>query len=250
MDGFVEIDLKHLIGVVLKKWWLIISAAIVCCGIAFVYTEFFVVPMYRTNISVYVNNSSEETIRTGTFTNPDLAAAQRLVNTYVAIITSNTVLEKVADNTGTAFSAMAIRSMMSSAAVRDTEIFEVTVTNESPETAALIANKIADVAVVEIPGFLRGSSVKIIDYAETPLSPYTPNMPQNLAVGAFAGLLIIVLIVALIEIFDKRIKGEEDLERLSDLPVLGAVPDVFEKRYALNEYGYDSKGKVSKEGAS
>ncbi|MCL2058894.1 MAG: Wzz/FepE/Etk N-terminal domain-containing protein, partial [Oscillospiraceae bacterium] len=243
MDNFVEIDLGHLIGVVLKKWWLILLAAVLCGVATLLYTLYFITPMYRTNISVYVKNVSDDVKRSDTINTADLTASQRLVNTYVTIITSNTVLDKVSQNIGSIYDASAIRLMMSCAAVRDTEIFTVTVTNASPEIAAYIANAVADVMTVEIPEFLEGSSVKIVDYAIIPTRPFTPDIPRNLILGLVVGLFLSAFIIIVIDFFDKRIKSEEDLVRLSDIPVLGAVPDFMDSRKSAGSYGYGSQAK-------
>ena len=243
MESFADIDLKRLIFVVLNKWWLVLLAGITFGCAAYLYTANFITPMYRTNISVYVNNIGEDVKRSDTINTADLTASQRLVNTYVTIITSNTVLDKVSDRIGDAYSAAAIRTMMTCAAVKDTEIFTVTVTNENAESAANIANTIANVAISEIPMFLEGSSVKIVDYAIAPSAPFTPDIPRNTAMGAAAGVLLIVIIVAAIDIFDKRIKTEEDLTRISNIPVLGAVPDFLDSKYNAGNYGYYSNRK-------
>ena len=245
MDDFFEINLSRLTGAVLKKWWLILSAAIFFGTVTFVYTVYFIKPMYQTNISVYVNNIGDDTKKSDTISATDLSASQRLVNTYVTIITSNTLLDKVAANIGYIYNAPAIRAMMSCAAVKDTEIFNVVVINENPEVAALIANTIAEVAIAEIPQFLEGSSVKIVDYATIPEKTYTPDIPLNLIKGLAAGMLLAVLVVAAFDIFDKRIKSEDDLIQLSDIPVLGTVPDFLDNKKNGCGYGYYSRDKGS-----
>ena len=243
MYGFVEIDLMHLLGVILKKWWVILLTAILFGSMTYLYTEYFIVPLYKTSISVYVNNIGDDSKRTDTINTADLNASQRLVNTYVTIISSNTVLDKVSEKIGLVYNSSEIRTMMSCAAVRDTEIFTVTITNAHPESAANIANTIADIAVAEIPKFLEGSSVKIVDYALVPLSPFSPDVLRNIIMGLTAGLLLMILIVAAIDIFDKRIKLEDDLMRLSDIPILGVIPDFLSNNKKESKYGYYTQSK-------
>ena len=245
MDSLVEIDLKRLIEVVLRKWWLVLLTGIVFGCATYLYTVNLITPMYRTSISVYVNNIGEDVKRSDTINTADLTASQRLVNTYVTIITSNTVLDKVSERIGSAYSASSLRSMMTCAAVKDTEIFTVTVTNANPVSAETIANTIAYVATAEIPMFLEGSSVKIVDYAIAPGSPFTPDITRNTAMGLAAGILLIVLVLAAVDIFDKRIKNEDDLMRLTDIPVLGTVPDFVDSKYNTGNYGYYSRSKGS-----
>ena len=240
MDDFVEIDLRRILGVLLRKWWLILLLGILGASAAYAYTYYLITPMYQTSISVYVNNARADAIKSETIESSDLTASQKLVNTYVAIITSNTVLEEVSGEINSFYSASAIRSMVTCSTVKDTEIFNVTVSNPYPDAAALIANAFANVVPIEIPKFLEGSSVKIIDYATVPTAPFTPNIPRNILAGAAAGILLISIILVLIDLFDKRIKSEQDLERLSDIPILGAIPDFQNAKKYESDYGYSS----------
>ena len=243
MDDFVEIDLGRVLRVLLRKWWLIVLLGVLGGGAAYAYTYYLVTPMYQTSISVYVNNARADAIKSETIETADLTASQKLVNTYVTIITSNTVLNEVSTDIGSIYSASQIRAMVACAAVKDTEIFNVTVTNPSPYIAAFIANAFAGIIPAEIPKFLEGSSVKIIDFAVVPASPFTPNYLRNIALGVAAGILFVSLLLVIIDIFDKRIKSEIDLERLSDIPILGAVPDFLNAKKYEQDYGYASGGK-------
>ena len=225
MDDFIEIDILRLVNALLEKWRIILISLIWGIYFAFIYTQYLVVPMYRTNISVYVKNSSNDAVKSDTINTSDLTASQRLVNTYVTIIRSDSVLDQVSKNIEYICTSDDIRSMMSSEAVKDTEIFNVFIDNNNATLATLIANELANVITYEIPNFLNGSSVKILDYAKIPIEPYTPVLYQNLLIGMFIGCFISILVLSLIYFFDKRIKTEKDLEHLTDIPILGYIPD-------------------------
>ena len=252
MQDFTEIDLKQLILALIHKVWLIILCALIAGGLSYLYTANFITPMYRATVSIYVNNTSPSLGNTDYISGSDLATAQRLVNTYVNIIRSNTVLEKVVTQTGLDITADQIRAMMTAEPVEDTEIFEIHISSADPERAAQVANAIADVAPVEFSNFLEGSSTKIIDYAEVPQSRYTPSFRQNTFLGACIGALLAAVYVVLRTIFDVRIKNEDDLDRLFDLPVLGTIPDFSAERKSSGKYGYyrryGYKARAEKEG--
>ena len=90
--------------------------------------------------------------------------------------------------------------------------------------AAFIANAVAEVAPGEIESFVEGSSTKIVDYAKVPESPYSPSYRKNIMLGAAVGVVLIVAILTVRDLLDVRIKREEDLLEISDLPVLGRIP--------------------------
>lgn len=239
MQDFTEIDLKQLVLALFRKAWLLILCALIGGGISYFYTANFITPMYRATVSIYVNNANPQLGSNSSYiSGTDLATAQRLVNTYVNIIKSNTVLEKVAEQSGLDITAEQIRNMMTAASVEDTEIFEIYISNADPELAAQVANAIAEVAPDEISNFLEGSSTKIIDYAQVPQYRYTPSFRRNTFLGCCVGGLLAAAYVVLRTIFDVRIKDEDDLERLFDLPVLGAIPDFTAQGKSGGKYSY------------
>ena len=243
--GRVEVDLQKLLSAYLKKWWLILICGIVLAGAAFYYTANHIDPQYRASVMIYVNNlKSDQQVES--ITGSNLAASQQLVNTYVNIIKSDRVLDKVADELDNEYTANGIRKIMTATQVEDTEIFEIHIAHKDPEEAARIVNTIAEVAPDEISGLVEGSSARIIDYAKVPADSFYPSYQKNVVLGGVIGILIAVVIVTIQFLMDVRLKDEEDLNQLFDLPVLGQIP-VFvtvaaKGRSGHGGYGYDTGG--------
>ena len=232
-----EIDLLRLALALWHKLWLLVLAGVICAGIAFGYTKLFITPLFRTSVTIYVNNMKHTT--TDSVTTSDLSASQQLVNTYVNILSSDAVLEKVIEEGQYDLTAQNIRDMMSASAVNNTEIFRVYITSADPQLAADLANTIAQVAPAEIAEIVEGSSVKIVDYAKVPTQKSSPSTMKNTMMGGLIGLVLAAGVIVLIELFDTRIKSEEDLDRLfPDLPILGVIPDLMQVSSSDDTYGY------------
>lgn len=225
MDQMKILDLRELLYACLRKVWLIILCVVIVGAAAFAYTAYCITPLYRAEVSFYVNNSSFQANPNQSISSSDLATSQRLVLTYVNIIKSDTVLEKVAAESGLNLSAAQLRGIMTAESMDDTELFKVQISYPDPELAAQIANAIAEVAPGEISDILMGSATKVIDYAKVPASPYTPNRARNTAAGALAGAVLAIAVIVIQVLVDVRIKGEEDLAKFSPVPVLGVIPD-------------------------
>ena len=242
----VEIDLWKMMLVLLDRWKLIFGSGLAAAVLALIFTTQFITPLYRASITVYVNNvNANETIEYVNASN--LAASQQLVNTYVNMIRSDTVLEKVSQSGDLVYTAGEIRSMMAAGQVDETEIFEVYISHPDPEEAAKIANAIADVAPAEISYFVEGSSTKIIDYAKVPEAPYTPSVIRNTMLGGILGGIAAVGLVFLGYMMDARIKDEEELSARYEVPVLGRIPNFNESnktKDARYGYGQDTEGGV------
>ena len=219
----VEIDLRKLLLAYLHKWWLIVLCALLVGAASLLYTMEMVTPLYQASVTIYVNN-----VRSGEridyISGSNLQASQQLVNTYSNIIRSDTVLAKVAEEAEIYYTPDAMRGLLSTQQVGETEMFNVYITHRDPETAAHLANAIANVAPAEIENFVEGSSAKIIDYATVPTSRCSPSYSRSAVLGAAIGGVLAVVYVTLRCLLDVRIKEEDDLTAMFDLPVLGQIP--------------------------
>lgn len=224
-DQQVEIDLIKLLMAYLKKWWLIALCTVLFASAALAYTVNFITPMYRASVMIYVNN-----IRSGEqidyLSETNLMAAQQLVSTYANIIESDTVLSRVVEEAGLNYTVEELRGMLTTAQVDETEIFRVYITHPDPQQAAQIANAIARVAPARLEEFVEGSSAKIIDYATVPEEPSSPSYSRNTLLGGVIGCALAVVIITLMFLLDNRIKDEEDLTQMFDLPILSRIPDL------------------------
>ncbi|MBR4393085.1 MAG: hypothetical protein IKT07_03580, partial [Oscillospiraceae bacterium] len=98
-NGEVELDLLKLVQLLIKKLPFIAAITILCGAIVLGATYFFVTPMYTASTTWYVNNSTSSD--SSSITSSDLTASAKLVDTYKAIITSRTVLDRVINMSGT-----------------------------------------------------------------------------------------------------------------------------------------------------
>ena len=263
MENIKEINLTELMTALLRKIWLIILLAVVAGAVTYVYTANFVTEMYKSHITVYVNSSSQN--NTVNISATELATSQRLVYTYIEMVKSESVLELVEKEIaasypeGKAPSAAKIKGMISASPLKETEIFEVVVSNSDPNLACDIANAIGKVAPGKIEEYAVGSSTKIIDWAKPAKAPYAPNVTRNATIGMAVGAVAAICIIVLQTLMDVRVKSEEDLTAISSAPVLGLIPDLAmdnKDGYGYSGYtgykysAYKAKGSNSKSGGN
>lgn len=68
------------------------------------------------------------------------------------------------------------------------------------------------------------SNISIVDLAQVPVGPSSPNLLLNLLVALFGGIAAAGIIVFLIEQFDDGIRNPDDVTASTGLPLLGAIP--------------------------
>ena len=92
--GRVDVDLRKLFLYYLNHWKTILASGLVLALLAFAVTFFWITPQYRASVTVYVNNTTSSQ-NVDAITGSNLSAAQQLVNTYISILQSKTVLREV-----------------------------------------------------------------------------------------------------------------------------------------------------------
>ena len=222
MNEVKELDLYAIAKVLLKRAWIIVLCAIITALLTLGYTANFVQPMYQAQVTMYVNNNAGNT---GAVSSGNLAVAMQLAKTYVNIIRSDRVLEKVIEETGAMLTTKQVRGAISAETQEETEMFTVRVTTQDPQLSADLANAIARVAPGEISNIIEGSSAKVIDYAKVPTSRTSPSYKVNTVVGAIIGAVLSAAFFVAQMLLDTRVKGEEDLKKICQIPVLGMIPD-------------------------
>ena len=238
-----EIDLIELFGALLRRWWVIVLAILIAGSAAFGYTYFVVDPLYKASTLLYVNNSDISVGSTSfSISNADLTAAQKLVDTYVVILKSRTVLNEVIEEAELDYSYSELKEMISASAVNSTEVFEIVVTSKSPSEAERIANTIANILPDKIADIVVGSDVRIVDYAVIPSHRSSPSYTKNTAIGMLVGAVLSAVIVILAYVFDENIRSEDYLtQTYPDIPLLSVIPDMSVSRQRSGGYyGYRS----------
>lgn len=76
----------------------------------------------------------------------------------------------------------------------------------------------------DIAGDLRTSNIRIVDVAEVPRTPATPNIRSNARLSIGGGLLFAIGLAFFFEYLDSRIKEPEEIKKVLGLPFLGMVP--------------------------
>ena len=77
---------------------------------------------------------------------------------------------------------------------------------------------------VSVVSGMEPSNVVVVEWAEKPLSPALPNKKRNVLLGAFLGLFFGIGLAFFLEYMNTSVKTAEEVERLTQIAVLGFVP--------------------------
>lgn len=223
-----ELDLKELFSMFWGKKAEILFITLVLIVVGVFYSYFYITPVYTAKTDLVLVQSSSTVSQTGdsAITSTDLTMNSKLVSTYSELIKRNAVFGQVASNLNISDEeAEVIKDNISVSSAKDTEIIEIKVTDEDPNKAAEVANEIAKVFSEKIVEIYNISNIYLLDRAEAPENPSNVNHIKDIVIFAFIGLVISAAYVLIINMLDNTIKTEEDIEKVTGLVVLTAIPD-------------------------
>ena len=187
-------------------------------------TKFFVKKSYTATVKLYVSadyntNSGYEDLNAYNY-------SSKLVATYIELLDTNNFYEDVSKALNNKYTATALKSKVKFTRVEDTEVFKADVVSDSPAEAKNIADAVAKTAPGTISELLsNNSTLKIVDEATTPQNPTSPNVTRNVIIALLIGLVISLVIAFIRDYFDVKIKYDDDMTTINNIPVLAAIPD-------------------------
>lgn len=219
-------DLHDSLRILRRNWILLVAAALaglLLCGVMSVLTK----PTYRADTQLFVAIQSSGTVQElqqgNTF-------SQARVQSYVKTVESPLVLQPVIDTLGLSDTAEELAGRVKATTDLNTVLINISVEDGSPVQAAATAQAVADsfikvVDTLERPksGGTSPVSMSITKPAKAPPAPAAPNTRLNLIVGLILGLTAGGGAALLRNSLDNRIRGEADLRRVTDLPLLGGI---------------------------
>ncbi|WP_421381835.1 YveK family protein [Bacillus salacetis] len=217
------ISLREILDTLKKRLSLIVlitALAVITSGIV---SYFVLTPIYQSSTQLLVNQAKSEQ---ATFDSNDIRTNLELINTYNVIMKSPAILDKVTENLD--MESGSLSDKISVGSENNSQVVNVSVTDPDPQKAALIANEVATVFKDEIPKIMNVDNVSILSSAEVgdKVSPIKPKPMLNIAIALVVGLMAGVGLAFLLEYFDNTLKSEQDIERMLELPVLGAVTTI------------------------
>jgi non-specific protein-tyrosine kinase len=131
------IDLREYSRVIWRWMWLLVLCAVLAGGAAFLVSR-AMTPIYAASTTLLINEAPDA--HTSDYT--ALLMSERLARTYAQMLTQRPVLSAVIAYLELEMDVEDLQGAVEVQPVRDTQLIELTVENESPYTAAIIANAI------------------------------------------------------------------------------------------------------------
>lgn len=196
-----------------------------------VYTYVIVTPTYTAETSLIVQVDVEAS---GASEASAISVAQNLISTYSQFVQSNLVLNSVIEDVQD-FPEGYTKSTLSNAISISTStggmIIRISVEDQDPELAAEIANTLADNSIEIANDYvLLKDKLNVLDVAEVPTSPTSPNKILNLVISILLGAILSLGIVFVKELFNNKFQSTQEMEKYLGIKVIAAVPGTMKER--------------------
>jgi capsular polysaccharide biosynthesis protein len=220
-------DLTKYIQILRKRIGILLVLPIISALAAAAISLYLLEPVYKSSVSIIVINKNNDPNSLSNVTYDDLLISQQLVKDYAEIIKSRSVTSAVINQlTLNDLTPEKFARNIEVQSKNDTDIIEIKVKDKDPQRAKIIVETMTEVFQQKIYSLYENRNVKIIDTAEVPMEPDSPNIAINVVLAAFLGLAMAVIIIFLIEFLDDTIKTSEEAEKVLGLPVVGIIPNL------------------------
>ncbi|HZK26138.1 MAG TPA: Wzz/FepE/Etk N-terminal domain-containing protein [Thermoclostridium sp.] len=236
-NDFMEIDLKEIIYMLIRKWWIIAIFFAIAVATSFIVSFHFIQPVYKAETTLFVGKEGN---KSGAIELGEIKLNDELVSDYREIIKSRLAAREVIERLNIDISIESFQDHIEVTTASNSRLMKIACKSTDPQLAVNIANALSDFIIVKAEEIMEVDNVKIIDQAELPTRPIKPNKKMNLAIAAVIGIMIGVGLIFLIEYLDSTIKDKKDVVRYLDINVIGEIPE-----FDGEERGY-KRGKTYK----
>lgn len=213
--------LLELFALLKKHLKLVVALPIVCALGTAIFSWAFLPNTYTSSVSMYVLTRSNASNQSSSLNYSDLNASQMLTNDVATLIKS----DRIENDTANKLQMNNLDDYkIEVSSETTTRVITVSVTGKSAQTAAIVANGLAETTDSVAREVMDIQAINVIDKATEATAPSGPNRTMYTAVGFLAGLFLAVAIVVLMDMTNTRVRNADELEELLDVPVIGRIP--------------------------
>jgi len=219
-------DVRGLLDALRRRWLVVATGALFGVVVGGAHS-LLATPVYTSTASMYLTlhggQTPNELVQSSTY-------AQQLVQSYVPLVTTPTVLAPVVDQLGLNTTPAELARSISVEAAVDSSTIEVRVTRPDAEEAARIARAVSDelpvAAGVLTPSSTDGLQVELatVNPAQVPTAATSPRPTLELALGLVVGGLLGLVAAMVVEAARKPLVNRGAVAAVTDLPVLAILP--------------------------
>jgi polysaccharide biosynthesis transport protein len=232
MNETSTVDVRHGIPSwlrVLRDGWLVIAVSTLIFALAGLIYCLVATPIYQASATMYISSTVNDSSTAAALQGSQ--ASEQRVESYTKLANSDVVLREAIGSANLPVDVAVARSAVTASTTPNTVLLNVRARSSDSELAARLANGVGAaltryVAQLETPAGSQEPLVKLsmVSPATQPSAPVTPNTVRTVFLGLVIGFVLGVIAVFVRNRLSDKVKGESELETVTDLPVVATVP--------------------------
>ena len=213
-----------------KIHWIALSA-VLGGMLAWLGVTFFVTPVYQATSKLYIAGSEDA------ISMSDIQLGSVLAVDYQEVFKIVDIHEMVLQRLGLGYSPAQIAKMVSVNNPSGSHLLYINAKSSDPQEAKRIADAYAEVVQEYIVDRMELRKPQILETAQTPSAPVSPDKTGIALKSAFGCALAAAAVVVLLFLLDNKIRTSEDVEKATGLATLGMLakqndsPDFLRSRH-------------------
>lgn len=220
LNDEIDIDLGELFKCIKKNIILIVLASLLCAFIGLASSLFIIDKKYSSEATIYITPKVTEQ---GTIDYNSIQTNSKMVNNYMEILKSETIMTKVANQIGVK-SCEEVQNTLTITNPENTELISISSETTDPELSQKIVSLTVSTFKEDMMDILNLNNVTTINEAKVNSNPVAPNKTKLTLLGFGVGFIVSCGYVCILYLFDKRLRTRDEAENFLGIPVLATVP--------------------------
>ena len=200
---------------VLRRWYLILAAAVMAALLAFVYVDFTYTPVYKTTATFVVSSASTTST---TYTN--LSSATNTAAAFTEVFNSSILRQKVLKEMDMPY----FDGKITAEVAPDTNLLVMSVTGSDPRSVFLMSKGVIEHHHVVSEKALAGIVMELLDAPDAPVRPInSPDTFNKVTKAAMFAAVVVAGIIMALSYLSDRIRSRKEADTKLSCHVLGEL---------------------------
>lgn len=220
------ISLQEIAYALKKRWKLIVLITIAATLVSAILSFFVIKPQYEAKTKLFIGK--QESQDNNAYNNNDVMMYQKLMKTYAELVKTSDLVTKAVKSANLDYNQKEIKEILNNLNVipsADTQILDLSYKGGNPKDVLKVTEAVTSEFISESKDLIPNGNVQVIQKAQLPEHPVSPNKKLNILIAFVLGLMVGVGVVLLLEYLDNTFKSREELEKTLELPIIGTIPD-------------------------
>jgi len=223
----MDLEIRDVFRILKNRWKIIVGIAIAITLFVAVISFFVIKPAYEVNTKVFIGkgevNGAKYVNDDEKYDNNDVQMYQKLLKTYSELMKTKDLVRNAINNNNLNITPTEVIDVLKITPSADTQILQVSYQNTDNLLAKEVLVNVVSEFIKETKELIPNGTVKVIESAELPQDPISPNKGKNIGIAFLLGIMMGIMTALLAEYMDDTFKTKEQTEITMEMPVIGMI---------------------------